>query len=263
MHETLVQSLGRADLLEKEMATHSRILAWKIPWTEEPGGLWSVRGVAKSRTRLSDFPFTFLLRQCQVGTFYMVRISAPGNTISQHHLKFVPLRASLFCRQTQQCVHHHSLTFLQFSSVHSLSCVQLFVTPWTVARQASLSITNSRSLLKLMSIKLVMPSSHLISVIPFSSCPQSFPASGSFPMSQFFSWGGQSIGASASASVLPMDIHHWFPLGWTGWIFCSPRDSQESSPTPQFKSINSSALSFLHSPTLTSIHDYWKNHSFD
>ena len=218
MHETLVQSLGWADLLEKEMATHSRILAWKIPWTEEPGGLWSVRGVAKSRTRLSDFPFTFLLRQCQVGTFYMVHISAPGNTISQHHLKFVPLRASLFCRQTQQCVHHHSLTFLQFSSVHSLSCVQLFVTPWTVARQASLSITNSRSLLKHMSIKLVMPSNHLILCHPLLLLPSIFPASGFFPLSQFFASGDQSIGVSASASVLPLNIQDWFPLGWTGWI---------------------------------------------
>ena len=176
MQETLVQSLGQADLLEKEMATHSRILAWKIPWTEEPGGLWSVRGVAKSQTRLSDFPFTFLLRQCQVGTFYMVHISAPGNTISQHHLKFVPLWASLFCHQTQQFVHHHSLTFLQFSSVHSLSRVQLFVTPWTVARQASLSITNSRSLLKFMSIKLVMPSNHLILCRPLLLLPPIFPS---------------------------------------------------------------------------------------
>ena len=94
------------------------------------------------------------------------------------------------------------------------------------------------------------------SVIPFSSLLQSFPASGSFPMSQFFVSGGQSIGVSASASVLPMNIQDWFPLGLTGWISCSPRDSQESSPTPQFKSINSSVLSFLHSSTLTSIHDY-------
>ena len=70
-------------------------------------------------------------------------------------------------------------------------------------------------------------------VVPFSSCPQSFPASWSFPMSQFFVSGGQSIGASAS--VLPMNIQDWFPLGWTGLISCSPRDSQESSPTPQFK----------------------------
>ena len=100
-------------------------------------------------------------------------------------------------------------------------------------------------------------------VVPFSSCLQSSPTSGSFQMSQFFARGGQSIGVSASASVLPMNTQGWSPLGWTGWIPCSPRDSQESSPTPQFKSINSSVLSLLHSPTLTSIHDYWKIHSFD
>ena len=98
------------------------------------------------------------------------------------------------------------------------------------------------------------------SVISFSSYLQSFPSSGSFQMSQFFVLSGQSIGVSASKSVLPMNIQYWFPLRWTS---CSPRDSQESSSIPQFKSINSSALSLLHSPTLTSIHDYWKNHSFD
>ena len=97
------------------------------------------------------------------------------------------------------------------------------------------------------------------SVVLFSSCLQSFPASGSFQMSQFFTSGGKSIGVSASTSVLPMNMQDWSPLGWTGWILCSPKDAQESSPTPQFKSINSSALSFLHTPTLTSIHDYWKN----
>ena len=80
------------------------------------------------------------------------------------------------------------------------------------------------------------------SVISFSSCPQSFPASGSLQMSQLFASGGQSIGVSASGSVLPMNTQDWSPLGWTGWISLSPRDSQESSPTPQFKSINSSAL---------------------
>ena len=88
----------------------------------------------------------------------------------------------------------------------SLSRVRLFATPWTTARQASMSSTNSWSFLKLMSIDSVMPSNHLISGIPFSSCFQSFPASGSFPMSQFFESGGQSIGASASSSVLPMNI---------------------------------------------------------
>ena len=97
------------------------------------------------------------------------------------------------------------------------------------------------------------------SVIPFSSCPQSFPASGSFQISQLFTSSGQSIGASASTSVLPVNTQDWSPLGCTGWIPCSPRDSQDSSQTPQSKSIESSVLSFLYSPTLTSIHDYWKN----
>ena len=100
-------------------------------------------------------------------------------------------------------------------------------------------------------------------VVPFSFCFQSFPASRSFQMSQFFTLGGQSIGDSVWASVLLMNIQDWFPLVLLVWSPCSPRDSQESSPTPQFKSINYSALSFLYSPTLTSIHDYWKNHSFD
>ena len=87
------------------------------------------------------------------------------------------------------------------------------------------------------------------SVIPFSSCPQSLPVSGSFPVSQVFTPGGQSIGVSASASVLPMNTQDWSPLGWTGWISLQLRDSQESSPTPQFKSINSSVLSLLYGPT--------------
>ena len=78
-------------------------------------------------------------------------------------------------------------------------------------------------------------------------------------MSQLFTSGGQRIGVSASTSVLPMNTQDWLPLGWLVGSPCSPRDSQESSPTPQFKSINSSVLSFLHSPTVTSIHDHWKN----
>ena len=101
------------------------------------------------------------------------------------------------------------------------------------------------------------------SVILISSHLQSFPASGSFPMSQFFPSGDQSIGISASTSVLPVNIQDWFPLGLLVWSPCSPRDPQESSPTPQFKSISSLALSFLYSPTLTYLHDYWKSHSFD
>ena len=101
------------------------------------------------------------------------------------------------------------------------------------------------------------------SVVPFCSCPQSLPASGSFPMSQLFAWGGQGIGVSASASFLPKTTQDWSPLEWTGWISLQSKGLSRVFSTPQFKSINSSALSLLHSPTLTSIHDHWKNHSLD
>ena len=92
------------------------------------------------------------------------------------------------------------------------------------------------------------------SVVPLSSCPQSLPASEFFPMSQLFTRGGQSTGVSALASFLPMNTQGLSP--------CNP-SSQESSSTPQSKSINSLVLSFLHSPTLTFIHDHRKNHSLD
>ena len=101
------------------------------------------------------------------------------------------------------------------------------------------------------------------SFIPFSSCPRSFPSSRSFPMGRLFTSGGQSTGPWASASVLPMNIQRLFPLGLRVSFPCSPRDSQQSSATPQFENINSLALSLLYGPTLTSIHDYWKNHSLD
>ena len=123
--------------------------------------------------------------------------------------------------------------------------------------------TYSWSLPKPMSIKLVMPSSHLILCRPLSSCPQSLPASESFPMSQLFTPGGQSTGVSALASFLPRKSRADLLQNGLVGSPCSPSDSQESSPTLQFKSINSSALSLLHSPTLTSIHDHWKNHSLD
>ena len=101
------------------------------------------------------------------------------------------------------------------------------------------------------------------SVVPFFSHLQSFLASGSFPMTRFFTTDGQSIGISTSASVLPMNIQDRFPLGCTGWISLLPKGLSESSPTPQFKSINSSVLRFLYSTTLKSIHDHWKDHSLD
>ena len=113
----------------------------------------------------------------------------------------------------------------KFSSVQPLSHVWLFATP---ARQASLSITNAQSLLKLMSTESVMPSSHLILCRPLSSCPQTLPASGSFPMSQHFAWGGHSIEVSALASVPPKNIKDWSPSEWTGWILLAVQGTLQS-----------------------------------
>ena len=100
------------------------------------------------------------------------------------------------------------------------------------------------------------------SVIHFSSCPQSFPASGSFPVSWLFASGGQSIGASASASVLPMNIQDWFPLGWTGLILLSKGLSKFFSNNNIQKHVFL-PLSLLYGPAVMSVHDYWRNHSFD
>ena len=136
------------------------------------------------------------------------------------------------------------------SSVQSLSHVQLFATPWTATHQASMSTINSQSLLKLMSIELVMPSNHLI-LYPFSSHLQSFSASVSIPMSQFFASGDQNIGVSASASALPMNIQGWFPLGLTGLISLQVQGTLKSL----LQHHNLKASNLLYGPTLTSLHD--------
>ena len=101
------------------------------------------------------------------------------------------------------------------------------------------------------------------SIIPLSSHLKSFPAPGSSLMSQFFTSGGQSVGVSALTSLLPVNIQDWFPLGWTGCTSLQSKRLSRVSPTPQLKGINSSALSFLYSPTVTSIRDHRKNHSFN
>ena len=101
------------------------------------------------------------------------------------------------------------------------------------------------------------------SVVPFSSCPQSFPALGFFLLSWLFASSDPSIGASASASALPMNIQGWFPLGLTGLISLPSKDSQKFSLAPQFESISFLVFSFLYGPTLTSVPDYWKSNSLD
>ena len=152
---------------------------------------------------------------------------------------------------------------VQFSSVQLLSHVQLFATPWIAAHQASLSITNSQS---------TQTHVHWVSDAIQPSHPLSSPSLPAFSLSQhqgLFQWVSSS---HQVAKVLEFHLQHqsfqWTPrtdLLYDGLVGspCCPRDSQESSPTPQFKSINSSTFNFLYSPTLTSIHDYWKNHSLD
>ena len=123
--------------------------------------------------------------------------------------------------------------------------------------------SNSQNLLKLMFIELVMPSNHLILCHPSLLPPSIFPSSRVFSNESALCIRWPKYW-SLSFNISPsMNTQNWSALGWTGWISLQPRDSQESSPIPQFESINFSALSFLYSPTLTSIHDYWKSHSFD
>ena len=151
----------------------------------------------------------------------------------------------------------------QFSSVQSLSPVQLLhphgpqhtrlPCPSPTLRACSNSRPSSRWCHPTISF----------SVVPFSFCLQSFPGSGSFPMSQFFESGGKNIGASTSASVLPMNIQDGFPLGLTGLIFLQSKGLSRVFSNTTVQKLNSSVLSFLYGPILTPIYDYWKNRGFD
>ena len=152
---------------------------------------------------------------------------------------------------------------IQFSSAQSLSCVRLFATLWIAARQASLSITNSQSLLKLMSIGSVMPSNHLILCRPLLLPPSIFPSIRVFSNESVLCIRWPKYW-SFSFNISPSNEYSGlisFRMDWLDLL--AVQGTQESSLTPQFKSINFSVLSFFYSPTLTSIHDYWKNQSFD
>ena len=147
--------------------------------------------------------------------------------------------------------------------VRSLRCVWLFMTPWTAACQASLSLTTSQSLPRFISIESVMPSCYMILWCPVLLLPSIFPSIRVFSSESAVSISGQIIGASASESILLMTIQGWFPLGLTDLIsLLSKRLSRVfSSSTVQKHQFF--GVSLLYGPILTSIHDYWKNHSFD
>ena len=147
-------------------------------------------------------------------------------------------------------------------AVRSWTCVQLLATPWTEAHQASLSFTLSQSLLKFMSIKSVMPSNHLILCRPLFLLPSIFPSIRVFSNESTLCIRWPKYW-SFSFSISPSNDYSGLTSFRMDWLDLAVHDSQESSLTPQFKSISSSVLSFLYDPALTSIHDYWKDHSFD
>ena len=169
------------------MATHSSVLAWRIPGTGQPGRL----------------PF---MGSHRVGHDWR-DLAAAAHNRALINICWIHIGENVWI-----------IGLISYSSVQLLSCVWLFVIPWTAACQAALFVTNSWSLLKLMSINSRCHPPISSSVVPFFSCLQLFPISGSFPMNQFFISGSQSTRASTLASVLPVNIQDWSALGWTGWI---------------------------------------------
>ena len=187
-----------------------------------------------------------------------------SSTVSQGLLKLMSIESVMLSNYLFLCCPLLLLPLIFPSSVQLLSRFQIFATLWTTARQASLSITNSWSLLKLMSIESVMPSNHIILCHPFLLPSSIFPSIRVFSNESVLhiSW---PKNWSFSFSTSPSNEYSGLISFWVDWFdFLAVQGTrQESSPTPQFKSINSSALSLLYGPTVTSIHDHWKNHSFD
>ena len=255
--EIWVRSLGWEDPLEEEIATCSSILARKIQGTEEPGRLQSMG------SQELDMPehvwareFIGKKNELLVGKWEDVTVEKgkPMKTV---------LSTPLLLRSRELHPSPEEETLVQFSSV-AQSCLTLCdpmnrSTPGLPVHHQLPEFTQTH----LHRVSDAIQPSHPRSS-PSPPVPQSLPPSESFPVSQLFTWGVQSTGVSASASVLSVNIQGWFPLTLTGLIsLLSKGLSQESSPAPHFKSINSSGLSLLCGPTLTSIYDCWKNHSFD
>ena len=149
-------------------------------------------------------------------------------------------------------------SLVHFSSVQSLSHVWLFATPRVQHARLPCPLPTPRTCSDLCPLSRWCHPTISSSVVPLSSSLQSFSASGSSPMRQFFASGGQSIGASASGSVLPMNIQDWFPLGLTSLISLQSKGLSRVFSSTKVWSINSSALSLLYGPTLASIHGWWK-----
>ena len=203
MQEMQVWSLGWEDPMEKELATRSSILASKLPWTEEPGGIQS-RRLTKSGIRLSDWAHAQHINSIShVDTRDSNNLEhTEGNTIWQNMKKWWVFIIHCVCSS------------LLFNYYH----VQLFATPWPQHTRLPCPSVSPGVCSNSCPLSWWCHPTISSSVVPFSSCLQSFPISRSFPMSRLFLSGGQSIRASASTSVLPVNIQDWFPLGWTDLI---------------------------------------------
>ena len=239
------------------MAPHSSTLAWKIPWTEEPGRLQSMASLRVGHD-LIDFTFTFHFHALE-------KEMTTHSSVLAWRIPGTEEPGGLPSMGSHRVRHDWSdLAPAAVQSVQLLSGVQLFVTPWTAAHQDSMSITNSQSLLKLMPILSAMSSNYLL------LCPPLLLPSSIFLSIRVFSY--KSVIHlrwpkywSFSFSISPSNEYSGiisFRIDWLN-VLAVQGDSWESFPTPQFKNINSSVLGLLYGPTLTSVHDYWKNHSFD
>ena len=239
------------------MAHHSSTLAWKIPRAEEPGGLQSMGSLRVGHDwgiSLSLFTFMHWRRKWQPTPVFL-----PGESQGPGEPGGLPSMGSPWVGHdwSDLAAAAAAAAAVQFSSV-----AQLCLTLCDPMNCSTPGLPVLHQLLEFTQTCVhqvgdaIQPSS---SVVPFSSCPQSFPASESFPMSQLFAWRAQSTGVSAQHHSLQRNPRaDLLQNGLLGSPF-SPRGSQESSPTPQIESINSSVSSFLYDPNLTSVHDYWKN----
>ena len=196
------------------MAIHSSTLAWKIPWTEEPGWLQSMGSL-------------------RVGHDWATSLSCigegNGNPLQWYCLENPRDRGAWWALSLGSHRVRHD-----WSDLAAAACLFNWWCHPTISSSAA----------------------------PFSSCPQSFPASESFPQSQLFTSGGQIIGVSASTSVLPMNTQDWSPLAWTGWISLQSKGLSRVFSNTTVQKHQTLTLGFRYSPTVTSIHDYWKNHRF-
>ena len=235
------------------METHSSILAWRIPWTEEPGRLQSMGSQELDMTATKSPPSSL----DTMSVVFTSLSSAPWTVPAQHVIR-VP-----------NDMWKQDLNLMGFEVVVAqlFSLVWFFATWWTAPARLPWSSLSHRVYSNSYPLSQWCHLTISPSVTPFSFCLQSFPESGSFPMSQLFASGDQSIGTSASASVLPMNIQGWFPFRLTSLILQSKGLSRVFSSTTvwkhQFFGAQPSVWNWPTTTTVTSMHDYWKNHSFD